>query len=240
VTAVGKGRRGPVSRLLLSSAARLLLGGLLAVLLCLLAEAQGAKDITTVVAEVNRYQERARRLVQNLRVVQLVVQQSGDEERKEQATVIYHPPDDPKRDVQWSNIGHPTNGFPLKNLIGFPLQGADYKVSLVGTETIRGHATYKLQLKPLAGDEKRIDGFLWVSTSDYGPVRVEGDLTNTPFPIKSLKMVWDYEPGLSGLWVLKRDSTAAVAKIVFKTIKGQSVASYDHYEMNVSLADKGP
>ena len=239
MTAEGKSRRRPVSRLLLSSAAWPLLGGLTAVL-CILAEAQEAKDITTIVAEVNRYQERARRLVQNLRVVQLVVQQSGDEERKEQAVVIYHPPEDPKRDVQWSNIGHPTNGFPLKNLIGFPLQGAAYKVSLVGTETIRGHATYKLQLKPLPGEEKRIDGFLWVSTSDYGPVRVEGDMANPPFPIKSLKMAWDYEPGLSGLWMLKRDSTAAVAKILFKTIKGQSVASYDHFEMNVDLADKGP
>jgi hypothetical protein len=39
--------------------------------------------------------------------------------------------------------------------------------------------------------------------------------------------------------VLKQDSTAAVAKIVFKTIKGQSIASYDHYEVNVEVADNG-
>lgn len=218
---------------------RVLFKGLLLCLICGRASAQGEKDIDGIVAEVNRYQERARKLVQNLKVVQLVVQESSKEERKEQAVIVYRPPLDVKREVQWSNIGHPSNGFPLKHLIGFPLLKTDYKVSLVGTETVRGHAAYKLQLKPMPGEERRIDGFLWVSASDYGPVKVEGDMTNTPFPIKSLKMAWDYEPGPSGLWVLKRDSTDAVAKIVFKTIKGQSVATYDHYEMNAELADGG-
>jgi hypothetical protein len=210
-------------------------------LLCLLgnqALAQGDKDIDKtisidkIISEVNQYQERARKLVQNLKVVQLVVQASGEEERKEQATVTYHPPSEVKREVQWSNIGHPSNGFPLKHLLGFPLLTTNYDVSLVGTETVGGHAAYKLQLKPKPGDERRIDGFLWVSTTDYGPVKVEGNMTNPPFPIKSLKMVWDYGPGPSGLWVIKRDFTDAVAKIVFKVIKGQSTATYDHYELN--------
>lgn len=217
---------------------RALLNGLLLCLLCGRALAQGDKDIDKaisidkIISEVNQYQERARKQVQNLKVIQLVVQASGQEERKEQAVVVYHPPSDVKREVQWSNIGHPSNGFPLKHILGFPLQKTDYEVSLVGNETVGGHAAYKLQLKPKPGDERRIDGFLWVSTSDYGPVKVEGAMTNPPFPIKSLKMAWDYAPGPSGLWVLKRDFTDAVAKIVFKTIKGQSVATYDHYELN--------
>lgn len=218
---------------------RALLSGLFLCLICGRASAQGEQDIDKIVAAVNQYHERARKLVQNLKVVQLVVQESSKEERKEQAVVVYRPPSDVKREVQWSNVGHPVNGFPLKHLLGFPLLKTDYQVSLLGTESVRGHATYKLQLKPMPGDQRRIDGFLWVSASDYGPVRVEGDMTNPPFPIKSLKMVWDYEPGPSGLWVLKRDATDAVAKVVFKTIKGQSVATYDHYEMNVELADGG-
>lgn len=220
---------------------RALLNGLLLYLICGRALAQGDKDIDKIISEVNRYQEQARKLVRNLKVVQLVVQESAQQERKEQAVVTYRPPSDFDREVQWSNIGHPSNSFPLKHLIGFPLQKTDYAVSLVGTETVRGHATYKLQLKPMPGDERRVDGFLWVSSSDYGPVKVEGDMTNPPFPIKSLKMEWDYEPGPSGLWVLKRDSTDAMAKIVFKTIKGQSVATYDHYELNpVSDGAKAP
>lgn len=214
--------------------------GLLAAICCGLSDAQESQDIAKIVAEANRYQDRARRLVQNLKVTQLVVQQSGDEARKEQAIVLYRPPEGVKRDVEWSNIGHPSNGFPLKHLIGFPIRESDYKVSLVGADTVRGHATYKLQIKPQPTDLKRVDGYLWVSTSDFGPVRVEGDMTNPPFPIKSLKMAWDYEPGISGLWMLKQDSTAAVAKIVFKTIKGQSVATYDHFEMNVAVTDRAP
>jgi len=214
-----------------------LLNSLLVLLSLGFAGAQEEKDIDKIVTEANRYQERTRRLVQNLRVVQLVVQESSREERKEQAVVVYRPPSDVKREVQWSNIGHPSNGFPLKHMIGFPLAKTDYEISLVGTETVRGHAAYKLQIRPAPGDGRRINGFLWVSASDFGPVRVEGDMTNPPFPVKSLKMAWDYEPGPSGIWVLRRDSTDAVAKIVFKTIKGQSVATYDHYEINVELAD---
>jgi hypothetical protein len=198
----------------------------------------GAQDRTLpeVLSEVNRYQDRVRQQVRNLRVVQLVLQRSSEEERKEQALVTYRPPAQVDRQVQWSNIGHPSNGFPLKHLIGFPLNPVEYRVALVGTETIRGHEAYKLQIKPVPGDAKRVDGFLWVSTRDFGPVKVEGDMTNPPFPIKSIRMSWDFEPGLSGIWMLRQDSTSAVAKIVFKTIKGQSVASYDHYELNADLA----
>lgn len=240
VTVSGNGRRGSGDRSVKTATIWLLWGNLCILFFCGGAVAQAGKEVDSIVTGVNRYQERARKQVQVLKVVQLVVQKSGDEERKEQATVVYRPPSEVKREVEWSNIGHPSNGFPLKHMIGFPLRETEYKVLLVGAETVRGHDTFKLQIKPVAGDEKRIDGFLWVSKSDYGPVQVEGDMTNTPFPIKSLKMFWAYEPGPSGLWMLKEDSTSAVAKIVFKTIRGQSVASYDRYEVNVSVADRGP
>ena len=199
----------------------------------------GAQEVDRIVAEVNRYQERARAFVRSLSVVQLVVQESKGDERREKAVVIYRPPSLVDRKVEWTNIGHPSNAFPLKNLIGFPLGNYDYTVRLIGTDVVRGHITYKLKIDPARDKVRRIKGHLWISAWNYGPVKVVGEMTNPPFPIRTLKMEWDYEPGSSGIWMLKRDSTAARAKILFKTIKGNSVAYYDDYELEAEGITEG-
>ena len=210
-------------------------GAILTGLLILVASGRsGAQDspgLEEIVARVNKYQEGAFQFVRSIKVVQTVVQESSKETRKEKALVLFQPPSQVNREVQWSNIGHPSNGFPLKHLMGFRLLQQDYTVSLVGVDEVGDQKTYKLRIQPTAEKGRGVDGFLWVSARDYGPVKVAGSMTNPPFPIKSIKMEWAYLPGPSGLWVLQRDSTDALAKIVFKTIKGTSVATYSDYEM---------
>jgi outer membrane lipoprotein-sorting protein len=107
----------------------------------------------------------------------------------------------------------------------------NYNFQLLGTESLENHKCYVLQLHPKRASKFLIAGKLWVSSEDFGVVRIEGRPSGSlgfwvgkPYITQSFKKV-------GPAWFLTRNESVADVKLI-----GRTELTIEGYDINIAPA----
>jgi hypothetical protein len=105
---------------------------------------------------------------------------------------------------------------------------ANYRLELLGEETVRNYRCYALRAFPKRVDKYLFEGKLWVDKEDFAVVRIEGrPAANLSFWIKRADFVREYQK-VDGFWLPMRDETAVDVRFY-----GKKVLTIDHRDYTV-------
>jgi hypothetical protein len=108
----------------------------------------------------------------------------------------------------------------------------NYDFALVGKERLRGHDCYVLGISPKRKEKFLISGSIWVDGSDFGVVRIKGQLAKSPsLLVRQVDFQRDYRK-INGFWVPDRDES--ISKLL---ILGRSTftVAYQNYKVRQRL-----
>jgi hypothetical protein len=108
------------------------------------------------------------------------------------------------------------------------LSHANYSFTLMGEETIAGERCYIIRLEPRRKNKYLVHGRIWVSTSDYGVVRMEGrPAASVSFWVGIPTITQEFRH-VQGHWLADRSRWSATARIVGST---ELVTECDEYQI---------
>jgi hypothetical protein len=108
---------------------------------------------------------------------------------------------------------------------------ANYKLELIGEETVGAYRCYVLRAIPRRIDKYLFEGKVWVDEEDFAVVRIEGQpAAKLSFWIKRAEFVREYGK-IDGFWLPQRDET-----VVDVRIYGKAILMIDHGEYAVKGA----
>ena len=158
------------------------------------------------------------------------------EDKTAEAVLTYNRENGLHREELSSNLGHMTGEYTLRSLVGPELLNSEYSISLDGVEVMEGHESYRLTVEAITRDRDHFDGTVWVAVDDFGLVRAQGSVSDTPFPITRVTFDKAFEPGPHGLWLVRRHTGVAEGQVGFIKRKGTMHIFYFDYRVEVGPA----
>jgi hypothetical protein len=109
------------------------------------------------------------------------------------------------------------------------LTSENYLFLLVGQEILRGRRCYVLDANPKRKDKLLVHGKVWVDSSDYAVVRIQGELVKPPsFFLRKARITRDYAK-VSDFWLPQRDESVSQLLVL-----GKSTMTVNYYDYNIS------
>jgi hypothetical protein len=115
------------------------------------------------------------------------------------------------------------------------LSPENYDFALLGVENVRGRTAYVLELKPKRKHKFLIEGKVWIDSSDFQVVRLEGR------PAASLSLwagrpmlIFEYEK-VDAWWMLSRTSSLAQTFFLGRT---ELVIDHSRYELGNAASSR--
>jgi hypothetical protein len=104
----------------------------------------------------------------------------------------------------------------------------NYCFSLVGGETLRGRRCYVLEATPKRKDKLLVRGKVWVDSSDYAVVRIQGELVKPPsFFLRKVRITRDYGK-VGDFWLPHSDESVSQLLML-----GKSTMTVNYYDYSV-------
>jgi hypothetical protein len=193
-------------------------------------------DLDELLARHNRNIRRAIDCIDTLRVEQEILEpQPGGTAKRGIAVLTYGRSGAMERTEISSDLGYPAGNYTLLSLTGPELSRSEYDIELIGVEEMEGRECYRLSVTALRRDADHFDGDVWIETTSFGLVRIEGEVADAPFPLVRITLDKAFEPGPAGFWLLRRRSGEADAKIGFIEKSGTRHVFY--YDYSVGTAE---
>ena len=105
---------------------------------------------------------------------------------------------------------------------------ANYDLTFLGEQVVRGHPCYVLRAIPKRVDKYLFDGQVWIDMQDFAVVRIEGrPAAHLSFWIKRTDFIRDYEK-VAGFWLPYKDETTVEVRLY-----GKKVLTIDHSDYAV-------
>ncbi len=158
------------------------------------------------------------------------------EDKTAEAVLTYNRENGLHREELSSNLGHMTGEYTLRSLVGPELLHSEYSIGLDGVEVMEGYESYRLVVEAIKRDRDHFDGTVWVAVDDFGLVRAQGSVSDTPFPITRVTFDKAFEPGPHGLWLVRRHTGEAAGQVGFIKRKGTMHIFYFDYHVEVGPA----
>ncbi|MCD4690944.1 hypothetical protein K8S17_05725 [bacterium] len=196
--------------------------------------ADAGPDLDEILSCYNAAIIEGRTSIESLTALQTMLdpQEDGTTKRAE-AELVYSPEGGMERRVIFSNISHPAGKFTLDSLIGPELHTNEYALELAGCDTVDGQEAYRVAVTALERDSMHFDGTVWISTEDFGPVRVMGQVADPPFPVALITLDKAFEPSVCGVRLLRRHSGEAEVNLLLGRKRGLRHIFYDDYVVGV-------
>lgn len=199
------------------------------------ADSTGTLTLERVLEGYNASIGRAMAAIETLRVEQEMVEPTEDGGQKGALAVLsYRRDDGMHREELSSNLGHPTGEYSLSSLVGPELLPDEYAVTLAGIEEMEGRRCYALSVTAIERDSEHFDGGVWVEVGSLGLVRIIGEVSDPPFPVKKVKLDKAFEPTPDGLWLLRRHTGEIDIQLAFVSRHGKMHIFYTGYSLETS------
>jgi hypothetical protein len=105
---------------------------------------------------------------------------------------------------------------------------ANYRLELIGEETVGPYRCYVLRATPKRVDKYLFEGKVWVDEEDFAVVRIEGrPAANLSFWIKHADFVRQYQK-VDGFWLPQKDDTMVEVRLY-----GKKVLTIEHREYSI-------
>ncbi len=197
-----------------------------------------APELVDILSRYNAVIVWERAAVESLSVRQTMVEPQADGSTKtSEAALEYTVEGGMERHVIFSEISNPAGEYTLDSLIGPELRDGEYALEYAGCDTVEGEATYHVRVTAVSRDSRHFDGDIWISSADFTPVRVAGQVADAPFPVVLITLDKSFKPGPGGLRLLHRHSGEVEVNLLFGTRRGLRHIFYDDYEVSFRDAD---
>jgi hypothetical protein len=129
------------------------------------------------------------------------------------------------------------------------LDRRSYEFQFAGEESVDGHPSWVLQLKPRREDQQLVQGRAWIDKESYQIHRVEGDMARTPsWWLKKIHITLNYG-GENGVWVpvetravvdVRFFGTNIVTAEAVKILADDNVPSFTEQDMTTNFQNRAP
>jgi hypothetical protein len=184
---------------------------------------------------VSRYNEGIRRVlggVERLQVGQTIFEPQEDGSAKRACAILrYQRGEGMVRDETYSELVYPVGDYTLRSLAGPVLDLSEYRVEYAGMEEAEGVPCHLLEVTATARDYHHFDGSVWISSEDFAPVRIVGEVADPPFPAKHVTLDKVFAEGPHGLRLVRRHTGRGEFQFLFLTKRGERTIYYDDYDI---------
>lgn len=196
------------------------------------------QEVDQIILNLNSQIKKSHDFIKDLTVKQTIILET-EGMRFEEVSILYYKDDKKaKKTIEVKGKKMPEKLPDFDFFRGRILDEKDYEISLTGVEKIEGDECFKLSLKPRSMDEKLINGYLLVSTKDFGIVKYESYPLKKPSMVKELQIIQFYLKNQDGIWLPSKRVVNSLTNAIIKNVKSITIFEYTDYKINSGLTDE--